>query len=526
MGFCFFCPKDPSALAYPKYPIIKEVNVNLRTSPSLRALLLPIVGMLVVLLAGSGTTLGQQGRDMGCSPTLANPCNGNSSGGSSGGSTSGGRTFLDDIGCALFGGPGCPEKPDNRKGLARELNERGVAAFNRDDYAAAVRYLEQAAKYNPDSEVIRSNLQLAKERLAARLLSDQKEREAAEKRRKEAVLEALRKNKALADNLQNSAREYARTLKASPSSDGLVFDANASTNTAKNSGKENLDFTANVDGSVVDLREARTLSVDPKVLKRTKALGTTNTFTPVRREDQIVMMLELTEKLGWTREEQERLAKALIDLNNDDGNTNLQSPVFQYVVWQRVAKRESDADLLRAAADAGGSKMPGAGTQSTNDCTVFALANAAGLPYGVVAARATGLIGDGQWRKPDQRADPESVFSAGLNGYEVIMLAESFGQAEVVKSSSFVDVLKDGRPILLGVRLAEQDAQGSYRSFPHEIVLTKSFEFRGETYFEIMDSNQPPTVRHYITKRELDTIIFESGVAFRPEGGTTVKSLK
>jgi hypothetical protein len=199
--------------------------------------------------------------------------------------------------------------------------------------------------------------------------------------------------------------------------------------------------------------------------------------------------------------------------------------VMQYLVWQRMDRREEDVDLIAAANAVGGKGIPGAGMQSTNDCTLFALANAAGLPYGVVAARATKLIREGDWRRPDEREDPGRVFDKGLNGYEVVMLAEAFGQVEVVKSSTFADVLKD-RPIMVGVTLSTKDNKGEFQSYRHEIVLTKSFQYKGETYFEVIDSNQPPTMRHYLTRTELDQIMFENGVAFRPDENSVVKSLK
>ena len=51
-----------------------------------------------------------------------------------------------------------------------------------------------------------------------------------------------------------------------------------------------------------------------------------------------------------------------------------------------------EREYFHIAAAAGGPAWDSAGRQTSfNDCAVFALANAARLPYGVVAARATGV---------------------------------------------------------------------------------------------------------------------------------------
>ena len=241
-------------------------------------------------------------------------------------------------------------------------------------------------------------------------------------------------------------------------------------------------------------------------------------------EERIRSMTKLAAKLGWSSKEQARLSKALNTLDKDG---SLGTTVGQgYNVWTNMQARENDLALKQQASKVGGVGYPGAGTQSTNDCTIFALANAAGIPYGVAAARAAKLISEGEWRDPSERANPEIVFKKGLNGHEVIMLAEAFGQAEVVPSTAFVATLIKAHPILLGVVLTEKEKDNSYSQYLHEVVLTKTFKYKGETWFEMMDSNQPATVRHYLTRKELGIIMFENGVAFHPDRGTVPISLK
>jgi hypothetical protein len=57
----------------------------------------------------------------------------------------------------------------------------------------------------------------------------------------------------------------------------------------------------------------------------------------------------------------------------------------------------------------------------------------------------------------------------------------------------------------------------------HEVVLTKVFAHGGENWYEMIDSNQGPQRRLYLSARELNTILQENGVAYRPEPGTVPK---
>lgn len=228
----------------------------------------------------------------------------------------------------------------------------------------------------------------------------------------------------------------------------------------------------------------------------------------------------LAKKLGWDTDKQDRLAKALNALDLDGDFSATDSQIIQ--TWNDIlARRDHSEDFKQEASRAEGPVFPGAGTQSFQDCTIFALANAAGLPYGVAAARATKLISEGEWHSDAERADPQKVIEQhGLNGYEVIMLAEAFGRAEVVPMSDFSKTLKAGRPVLVDVV-----PQGGIDRGGHEVVLTKAFEHGGETWYELMDSNQDPQQRLYLSAKELSTILQEKGVAFQPAAGMTPKLL-
>lgn len=228
----------------------------------------------------------------------------------------------------------------------------------------------------------------------------------------------------------------------------------------------------------------------------------------------------LAKQLGWSVDKQARLDKALNRLGIDPATWSDRDKIRR--IWQGVLTRGQSADLVQEASQDGGLGFPGAGKQTHVDCSVFALANAAGLPYGVVAARAAELIRQGEWRNADERANPQKfIEQKGLMGGEVVMLAEAFGRAEVVPFSDFAKTLRGGRPVLVNVMPSNGDAR-----FGHEVVLTKTFQHGGETWYVMMDSYQGPKQRLFLSGKELNTMLKENGVAFRPEPGTTPKLLR
>jgi hypothetical protein len=101
------------------------------------------------------------------------------------------------------------------------------------------------------------------------------------------------------------------------------------------------------------------------------------------------------------------------------------------------------------------------------------------------------------------------------------MLAEAFGQAEVVPSSDFAKTLKGGSPVLVNVVPKGGDLRSG-----HEVVLIKTFQHSGEAWYVMMDSNQGPQQRLFLSAKELNTLLKENGVAFHPEPGTTPKLLR
>jgi tetratricopeptide (TPR) repeat protein len=172
------------------------------------------------------------------------PDSGSGSGGSSGAGNAGGGA-VGWLGCKLFGGRGCPEKADKHQAAAYELNEKGLEAYKKGDWANAASFFEQALRNSPDDPVIKQNVANARAWLANDEAKEKAEREEAE---------AKRKDKAAADNMQQSIQNFAKTLNATPSSGGLDFDGGGSANPANGGSKsDGLDFTSG-DPGVVDAR--------------------------------------------------------------------------------------------------------------------------------------------------------------------------------------------------------------------------------------------------------------------------------
>lgn len=240
-------------------------------------------------------------------------------------------------------------------------------------------------------------------------------------------------------------------------------------------------------------------------------------------QEMLESMGSLAKRLKWSGEEQARLSKALnaLDFDGDPSAT----PALIRQTWQNILTRGREKDFREEASRGFGPGFEGqgAGEQTQyNDCAVFALANAAGVPYGVAAGKAAELIRQGSWRPPASRENPrELIEKSGLNGAEVIMLAESLGQAEVVRSPEFASALKEGSPVMVNVTPHSGNLNGG-----HQVVLTKTFQHEGAPWYEMVDSSQGAHQRLYLSAEELDTILQENGIAFRREPGQTPKLLR
>lgn len=184
--------------------------------------------MLGIICFASTPAMGGS-RDMGCSPTLANPCTGGSTGGGSGGAYNGPNLWN------LFRSSG-PSAADVADQQARSANEQGVQAYKRGDWATAISLFKQALQNYPNDPTYRQNLVNAENNLANQLAREKADREA---------LERQRLNKAAADNMQQSIQNFAQTLNNAPISGGLDFDGRTTGN-APDANSGGLDFTSTV----------------------------------------------------------------------------------------------------------------------------------------------------------------------------------------------------------------------------------------------------------------------------------------
>lgn len=240
----------------------------------------------------------------------------------------------------------------------------------------------------------------------------------------------------------------------------------------------------------------------------------------IDRERRIALMIALGERLKLGSAKMKEARSVMLGLRRD-GNTSA-SPTVIAATWRTAAARNGDAAFAAAAAAGEGPTLFNSGTQSSfNDCTIFALASAMGRPYGLVAAEATQMLRDANWRGKADRDDPEGVIKReGLNGDEVTLLAAAFGQAQLVPSGDFAKTLREGRPVAVCVKLAEGESV-----YLHQVVLSRTFAHHGETWFEMIDSHLGNSQRRYLSEKELFTVLNENGLAYRADAGRTTAPL-
>lgn len=214
---------------------------------------------------------------------------------------------------------------------------------------------------------------------------------------------------------------------------------------------------------------------------------------------------------GWSDLERNRLSNSLNRLDEADPADAAwdfdakRARDRAQEIWSQAAK--SSAGYKDALASAKGPNLNAAGLQEKDDCAVYALATATGRPYEEVEQRALAIIKDAAWREQVVRNNPQLVLkNGGLNGGEVILLAEEYGRSTVIAPSQFSSTVAAGRPVMVHV-IAEHGGD-------HEVVLSRTFQSNGKTYFEVIDSARKRSV--VIAEEDLKTVILENGVAFSP----------
>lgn len=224
---------------------------------------------------------------------------------------------------------------------------------------------------------------------------------------------------------------------------------------------------------------------------------------------------------NWTRDEVDR-ARQVMTRVRLDGDRRVTFNALANT-WTAVEARDGDPAFAARAAAGAGPSLSGIGTQSFEDCTIFALAAATGRPYGVVAALAGEMLRDSTARGRADRDDPEGAIKrAGLDTNEIVVLTEALGQAEVVPSGSFARTLREGHAIMVDVALVGD----GFRVGHHEVVLSRTFQHEGQAWFEMIDSNLGVNERHYLSEGELFTLLNENGITYRPDPHRTVPLLR
>jgi tetratricopeptide (TPR) repeat protein len=146
-------------------------------------------------------------------------CWNQSTSGSSGGSTSNGGGLLG----RLFSG-----SRQSRPSPGFAANEKGVAAYNRGDWASAVAIFQEALAKEPNDPTIQQNLANARQALGnaqAAQAREQQQRDLVARREQQEEQDRKQREKAAADNMQQAVRSFTQTLGRVPSSGDLDFDS-------------------------------------------------------------------------------------------------------------------------------------------------------------------------------------------------------------------------------------------------------------------------------------------------------------
>ena len=85
------------------------------------------------------------------------------------------------------------------------------------------------------------------------------------------------------------------------------------------------------------------------------------------------------------------------------------------------------------------------------------------------------------------------------------------GLGYAYQNGNFAQALQEGQPVMVNVSVPGGE---------HEVVLDKTFQYDGQTWYEMIDSNQGPMQRRYLSGEELNGILLEKGVAYHPNKGT------
>jgi tetratricopeptide (TPR) repeat protein len=247
-------------------------------------------------------------------------------------------------------GSGAAEKKDQQ---ARAANDLGLQAYNKGDWVTAITYFNKALEKYPDDPTYRQNLAYAQTNLANQQAREKEERDAAERQRR---------NKAAADNMQQSIQSFAQTLNAAPVSGGLDFDGRTSGN-APTGNSGGLDFTATVTPPASDPNVAVARDVPsglPKGLD--SAIATAYSSAPPGISDRVRKGFQAVMERDW------KVAKAWFQdaLNRDPNNAGLKRLIALTDSPQQHDRQPATVEARNEPAGLGGGSNSNGATAPPN----------------------------------------------------------------------------------------------------------------------------------------------------------------
>lgn len=159
---------------------------------------------------------------------------------------------------------------------------------------------------------------------------------------------------------------------------------------------------------------------------------------------------------------------------------------------EQLAKEIAKAKSIKADVS-----YMGTGTQTGNDCVLYAIANGAQVPVEEVRQKFAKTFKNLGVEPIELRRNPNPVITdkaaggrGGLTVIEELLVAEQVGDTIAVPRNAFARAIeKTGKPVVATVIL-EKNEEHPNESLKHEVVITGVYRTKdGAIYYSVMDSN-------------------------------------
>lgn len=244
-----------------------------------------------------------------------------------------------------------------------------------------------------------------------------------------------------------------------------------------------------------------------------------------KTRDRFVRLAPAKLKSSWTRVDEARVRNFL-------SSSPMPGWAYDHALvsktWAAVLEENPDGTTIRNATTFASPAVRSGtmverqdfGQQATNSCALHAIANALQIPLTDVWSRTAEIFEAAYGGTTNERKDINVALSKGLYSEEFAVIAESLGRIEVVGPKRFSALIAAGKPVL--VHLAVPDTSGN---MGHEVVLDRTFQMNGETWYEMVDSNQTGQWdRRFLSASELNVLLKEKGLVVHPELTKKVRS--